>query len=380
MRIAVVTETYPPEVNGVASTVQHFVEQLAGLGHEVLLARPRQSGDAVGSHRTAVSELLVRGAGMPRYPGLRFGLPSGAALRRAWTSAPPDVAYIATEGPLGWSALRAARALGIPAASGFHTRFDDFVAHYGMPLLKPVALALLRRFHNAADATLVPTTELLEFLAGSGFDRVHRLERGVDTDLFAPSFRDEALRREWGLEPDGLAVVHVGRIAPEKNLALAVRAFAAINTLQPGARFIVVGDGPARAALERRHPDFVWSGVRRGADLARHYASADLFLFPSLTETFGNVTLESLASGVPVVAYDYGAAREYVADGRNGRVVPSGDADAFVAAAVALARAPSVLADMKTQARAAVDHLSQRAVAVRLGELLTSLATNRRSA
>lgn len=372
MRIAVVTETYPPEVNGVASTVRHFVEQLAALGHDVALARPRQPDTAQRPGAAPIEEVLVGGLGVPRYPGLRFGLPSGGTLRRAWRAARPDVIYIATEGPLGWSALRAARALGIPAASGFHTRFDDFAAHYGLSLLTPLVFALLRRFHNAADATLVPTGELREFLERSGFERVHRLERGVDTTLFDPARRDEALRAHWGVPHEGLAVLHVGRLAPEKNLDLALRAFDAIREVRADARLIMVGDGPSRAALARRRPEFVWCGMKTGVELARHYASADLFLFPSLTETFGNVTLESLASGVPVVAFDYGAAREYVGPERAGRVVPRGDDAAFVDAAVALACDPAQRGT-RSAARRAVAHLSQRAVAKRLGDLLASL-------
>src|SRR5688572_10145754 len=269
MRIAVVTETYPPEINGVALTVRHFVEGLAALGHEIMLTRPRQPAAPVEAAGRA-TETFVAGAALRRYPGLRFGLPSGGRIRRAWNAFRREVAYIATEGPLGWSALRAARALGVPAASGFHTRFDDFVAHYGLKLLTPLVFATLRRFHNAADATLVPTRELQAFLERSRFARVVRLERGVDTTLFDPERRDEALRREWGIGEAELAVLHVGRIAPEKNLELVVRAFEAIRTHHPSARLVWVGDGPACASLRKRRPNDVWCGMQRGPALARH--------------------------------------------------------------------------------------------------------------
>jgi len=378
MRIAVVTETYPPEVNGVAATVRHFVDGLAALGHEVLVTRPRQ-GPPQHEGDTRVRETTVAGAGIPRYPGLRFGLPSGRLLRRAWDAFRPDVAYLATEGPLGWSALRLARALEIPTASGFHTRFDDFVAHYGFRFLTPIVFAMLRRFHNGTDTTLVPTEELRAFLDRSRFLRVARLERGVDTQRFDPARRDAELRRAWGVADNELAVLHVGRLAPEKNLALVVRAFDAIAAARPGARLVWVGDGPARPALERGHPDHVWCGMQRGEALARHYASGDVFLFPSETETFGNVTLEALASGVPVVAYDYGAAGEYVRDRRNGRLAPLGDAAAFVAASVDAVADADALTAMRTGARSAVAHLSQGAVAQRLAALLTSLVETRRN-
>src|SRR5690606_34409052 len=170
-------------------------------------------------------------------------------------------------------------------------------------------------FHNGADATLVPTRELQAFLEGCGFRNVARLPRAVDTAAFSPRHRDDALRAQWGADCRAPVAIHVGRIATEKNLGLGVRAFRALQQLQPRARMVFVGDGPERERLARDNPDFVFCGVQRGEALARHFASADLFLFPSRSETFGNVTLEALASGVPTVAFDYGAAREHLRDG-----------------------------------------------------------------
>jgi glycosyltransferase involved in cell wall biosynthesis len=375
MRVAIVTETYPPEINGVALTVQGFVNQLRALGHEVQLVRPQQPGrEAEGSHADA---LLVAGAAIPHYPGLRFGLPAASRLRRLWMDQRPEAVYIATEGPLGHSALTVARELGIPSATGFHTRFDDFVAHYGAAWLTPAVFALLRRFHNRADATLVPTRELLEFLRQRGFASVRLLARAVDTRLFSPTRRDRALRESWALGDDDLAVLFVGRIAPEKNLDLAVRAYDAIRAAVPGAHMVWVGDGPALARLREQHPGHVFRGMQRGESLAAHFASGDVFLFPSTTETFGNVTLEAMASGVPTVAYDYGAAREHLRDGIHGRAVPIHDGDAFVAAAVALAQDAAARAAMGRAARAAVEGLSHRAVAESLAELLANLRPSR---
>ena len=377
MRIAIVTETYPPEINGVALTVHNFVEQLALLGHQVLLTRPLQPGTTAARPAAGVREQLVRGASLPRYPGLRFGLPSGNELRRFWREERPDAVYVATEGPLGWSALSAAEAVGIPVATGFHTRFDEFVAHYGARFLTPLAFAWMRRFHNRAHATLVPTAQLKQFLDGHGFQKVRHLARGVDTHLFATSKRSQALRQQWGLKPDQLAVVHVGRIAPEKNLDLLARAFHAIQAVRPDARMIVVGDGPALPGFRARHPDYVYAGMRRGDDLAQHFASGDLFLFPSLTETFGNVTLEAMASGVATVAFDYGAAREHVRDGHSGAAVAFGQADAFVHAAVGLAIDPALRKRCALAALETVQGLSQRTVANALVDILASARTLR---
>ncbi len=380
MRIAIVTETYPPEVNGVALTVHCFVEQLSALGHEVLLTRPRQSPTDNDRVPGGVHQQLVPGANLPRYPGLRFGLPSGGKLRRFWREDKPDAVYIATEGPLGWSALRSANALGIPVATGFHTRFDEFVAHYGAGVLTPLAFAWMRRFHNRAQATLVPTAQLQQFLERRGFERVRHLARGVDTRQFTPHKRDQALRSSWGVAPDQLAVVHVGRIAPEKNLALLGRTMQAIQSVRADARCIIVGDGPALGELRAQYPEFIYAGVRRSDDLAAHFASGDLFLFPSLTETFGNVTLEAMASGVATVAFDYGAAREHLRDGASGAAVAFGDADRFIGAAAELAVDSSMRRRYALAAFEHVQSLSQRGVAEALVQILSSPATSARAA
>ena len=376
MRIAIVTETWPPEINGVALTVLSLAQGLASLGHSVEVVRPRQDDDRAASIE-GLDHLPMPGAALPRYPGLRFGLPAHRRLRRRWSSRRPDVLYVATEGPLGLTALGAARRLGIPVSTGFHTRFDDYARYYGLGFLTPIVYAYLRRFHNRADATLVPTRELADFLESNRFRNVRLLRRAVDTKLFHPDRRDEALRAEWGLGKDDIAILCVGRIAPEKNLDLAVHAFREIASRHPGARLVLVGDGPARKPLSAAHPDFVFAGMRRGADLARHYASGDLFLFPSLSETFGNVTLEALASGVPVVAYDYGAAREHMKARDVGACIPLADADAFVAAAVALADDAPRRTRLRESARAAVEGLDPASVAASFAELLGDLAARR---
>lgn len=171
MRYAIVTETYPPEVNGVALTVQGLEQGLRARGHDVTVVRPRQSGETDG----LAHELLLRSAPLPRYPGLRIGLPATRTLVANWSADPPDAIYVATEGPLGWSALRAARRLGIPVATGFHTRFDQYMRDYGAAWLAPTALRWMRRFHNRADAMLVPTRELADLLESLKFTNVLRL-------------------------------------------------------------------------------------------------------------------------------------------------------------------------------------------------------------
>lgn len=373
MRIAVVTETYPPEVNGVALTVHSLVSQMAADGHDITLARPRQPGVSALPLSRAIEELLVAGAALPKYPGLRFGFPAGRLLARSFGARRPDAVYVATEGPLGWSAVRAARKLGIAVATGFHTRFDAYAGAYGLGPLTPVVHAWLRRMHNASGATVVPTEELRGWLERRGFERVRVVARGVDTALFDPARRDARLRARWGVAPDALAVIYVGRIAPEKNLALAVEAFHAIRRRRADARFVWVGTGPLADRLKREHPDFVFTGLRLGEDLAGHFASADLFLFPSLTETFGNVTLEAMAAGVATVAFDYGAAHAHLKDWVHGRVVACRDAAGFVAAAVETAADDAARHEMGGAARRAALALSPERVTRDFVGLLASL-------
>lgn len=376
LHFELVTETYPPEVNGVAFTVQSLEHGLRAMDHRVALVRTERPED---SDRFDKDRVLIAGAPLPSYPGVRFGLPAGRRLQARWTQERPDAIYVATEGPLGWSALNAARKLGIPVATGFHTRFDAYAKDYGFGLLSPWVFNWLRRFHNRGDATLVPTLELQQQLRAQGFQKVHRLGRAVDTLHFHPRWRDNALRESWGLLEGDLAVLCVGRIAAEKNLDLTLAAFRAIQKRQPRARLVLVGDGPARAALQAAHPDVIFVGVQRGEALSRHYASCDLFLFSSLSETFGNVTLEAMASGLATVAFDYGAAREHLRHGEHGAVVAFGDHDGFMHASVRTADAQD-LRRMGQAARISVQPLHPMKVAQDFAALLAGLHWQRKVA
>jgi len=359
LRVAVVTETYPPEVNGVAMTIERMVQGLQARDHEVQLIRPRQHRTEQPMSRPNFEEILVRGVPIPRYDAMKLGLPAKQALVRQWSLKRPDLVHIVTEGPLGWSALQAALKLKLPVTSGFHTNFHSYSRHYGVGWLKKPILAYLRKFHNRTQATLVPTAALRDELSGFGYHNLHVVARGVDTRLFAPARRSTELRKAWGAghDHDAPVVLSVGRIAAEKNLPVAIEAFAAIRAAAPGARMVFVGDGPERAAIERQHPDFIFAGTRRGEDLAAHYASADMFLFPSQTETFGNVTLEAMASGLAVVAFDYAAAAQHIRHGRNGVVAALSDAAEFARLAGELAVDRARIAALGRAARGTAEQL-----------------------
>ncbi|HEY9198352.1 MAG TPA: glycosyltransferase family 1 protein, partial [Gammaproteobacteria bacterium] len=337
LHIALVTETYAPEINGVAMTLSRWVDGLQARGHSLEVWRPQPLLDSPPHLNGTLTEHRVRGFSLPMYPELRIGIPSGARLAAHWRTRRPDLLYIATEGPLGWSALRAARRLGIPIVSGFHTRFDHYTGHYHLGLFMPLVRGYLRRFHRATALTLAPTPQLCRALEDDGFGRMAVVPRGVDTALYAPERRNGALRARWGVVEDQLAVLYVGRLAAEKNLTETLRSFRALQTLRPDARLILVGDGPLRAALEQAHPDLIFAGMQHGTALAEQYASADLFLFPSLSETFGNVTLEAMASGLPVIAFEDAAAAMHMRHRDNGMLIPKQEPALFAEAARELA-------------------------------------------
>ena len=351
LRIAVVSETYPPEVNGVAMTIARLVDGLRACGHDLQLVRPRQQSAESGRQSERFEEVLMRGLPIPRYPHLKMGLPAKGMLTTLWQQRRPDVVHIATEGPLGWSALQAASLLRLPVTSDFRTNFHAYSRHYGIGWLNRPIMAYLRQFHNRTLTTMVPTEALASELARSGLRRLQVVGRGVDTHRFSPARRSVALRTAWGVGPHTLVVACVGRLAPEKNLGLLTAAFAAVRALRPDSRLLLVGDGPSRAALQAACPGAIFAGLQRGDALAAHYASADLFLFPSTTETFGNVTPEAMASGLPVVAYDHAAAGELIRHGDNGLLAPLHQTPLFVQQAVHAAMHPALATTLGRRAR-----------------------------
>ena len=337
LRILLVTETYPPEINGVAMTTERMARGMRARGHWVGVVRPRQKHDP---GPDAADTWLVPGLPIPKYPGLHLGLPAWWRLRRLLERQRPDLVHVVTEGPLGWAAVMAARARGLPVTSGYHTHFDQYSGHYGLAWLMPWVTRWLDALHRRCHATLVPTPELAATLAGRGIPNARAVGRGVDTRLFHPGRRLHLLREHWEVETvgesGGLACLYVGRLAPEKNLEAVERAFAAIAARHRRARMIWVGDGPSLPRLRAAHPGHVFAGPRVGEALAAHYASADLFLFGSLSETWGNVIGEAMASGLGVVTYRRAAGEKLIEAGENGLSVDAGDHQAFIAAAVEL--------------------------------------------
>lgn len=323
MRVTFVSDTYAPQANGVARTLERLVRGLRGRGHEVEVIRPAKLG-------SPEEGMEVRSLPLPGYDGIHVGFALHFEIQERWNRARPDVVYVATETPLGVSAIQAARQMGVPVVSGFHTNFKQYLSYYRLSGLELVASTWLRLVHNASVKTYVPCEEVRIALEKEGFDNLELLPKGVDTVFFDPAKRDPALRASWGAGDKDVVGLYVGRLAPEKNLPLLSRAFAAMRSRDASFRAVVVGDGPKRQELESSHPDVVFAGALHGDLLARTYASADVFVFPSTTETFGNVVMESMASGLVTVAYDYAAAGEHMKHAVNGFVAPFENETAFL--------------------------------------------------
>jgi glycosyltransferase involved in cell wall biosynthesis len=325
MRVLIVTDTFPPDINGVARTLNTLGEGLQRRGHTVRIVTTLEAAETSGLPRDVMHALPL-----PGYPGLRMGFASLRQMLEIMDHFRPEVLYVATETLMGIAAIRAAGRREIPVVSGFHTNFQTYLEDYRLPGMETLAAGFLRHIHNHTARTLTPSVDTATMLERWGIRNVGVMGRGVDTELFDPVRRSAALRQSWGADAATPVAIYVGRIAAEKNLDLGVRAFLEFQKVQPQARMVFVGDGPRLAALKEEHPEFHYAGARTGEDLAAHYASGDVFLFPSSTETFGNVVLEAMASGLGVVAFDYAAPRLLIRPGENGWLAPLADEKLFL--------------------------------------------------
>jgi glycosyltransferase involved in cell wall biosynthesis len=374
VKLAIVTETFPPEINGVSMTFGVIASELARRGHSVAVYRPSRRDIAPGDLLREYRQFPMPGIPIPGYPLLRFGLPARNKLRRLWFADRPDLVHVATEGPLGLSAIRAARSLSIPVTSSFHTNFHAYTRHYGLSLLRRVALGWLRYVHNLTRRTFVPTEDLVAELSGLGFHNLSVMSRGVDTRQFHPERRSEALRAQWGARPGDPVVIHVGRMAAEKNYPLLFRTYTAMKAANPRCRFVLAGEGPLKASLRRAYPDCIFAGFFSRDEIGRYYASGDVYVHASLTETFGNVLTEAMASGLAVAGFDYAAAKLFVTQAETGLKMPCDQPEGLIAAGVRLATEPDLVERLRTAGRAAVEAQSWESVIARLERDLEAAA------
>ena len=322
MRVTLVTETYFPQVNGVSRTLGELARFLTESGDRVQLIHP-DYGAAVDRERVQT----VRSIALPFYKELHLPRPPFGSIHRAIDSFRPEIVHIATEATLGLSVLRFALRRRLPVVSSFHTNFDQYSGHYGVGWARGLIWRYLRWFHNRTRETYVPSDATVRELERRGFDRTVLWKRGVDSSLFRPGrVGRHEVRRALGWSADDVVITYVSRIATEKNVDYLADALAKVASRRPDVRILLVGDGPSRPSLEKRIGSFArFAGYRQGEDLADHYAASDVFAFASLTETFGNVVLEAMASGLPVVALRAGGVGETVQSGSTGSLVEPSD-------------------------------------------------------
>jgi phosphatidylinositol alpha 1,6-mannosyltransferase len=344
MRIAIITESFPPDVNGVAHSVLRVTEQLLRRGHQTLIIAP-EPAKPVGAPPVPCRVLRIPSMSLPGYPSFRIGLPS-RRVRHELTKFGPDVVHLASPVILGAYGGTVARSLNLPVVAVYQTDLPAYAREYRLSVAtQAFAWRWLRGIHNGAARTLAPSTGTAADLMAHAIERVWLWGRGVDTVRFDPSRRSAGLRSS--LTPDGEVLVgYVGRLAVEKRVDL----LAPIAAL-PGVRLVVVGDGPAAAALQAAMPTAIFLGERHGAELAEIYASLDVFAHSGPHETFGQTLQEAAASGLPVVAPASGGPLDLVADGSTGLLVPPGDADALASAVDRLASDPGLRARMGAAAR-----------------------------
>jgi phosphatidylinositol alpha 1,6-mannosyltransferase len=344
MRIAIITESFPPDVNGVAHCVVRVAENLERKGHHPLVIAPESGRPALDSQFPFPVE-RVPSVSLPGYPTFRLGLPT-PKTRRAIAAHRTEVVHLASPVALGAWGTRVARAEHLPAVAVYQTDLPSYARAYHLGrATEAFAWRWLRDLHNTAGRTLAPSSSTTADLNSHGFERVRRWGRGVDTERFHPALRDERLRAE--IAPDGAVIVgYVGRLAIEKRVDL----LAAVADL-PGVKLAVTGGGPMEEELRAALPGAAFLGMRYGADLARIYASLDVFVHTGPYETFGQTIQEASASGLPVIAPASGGPLDLVADGGTGYLVPPGDPEALAAAVCTLVSDPALRARLGAAAR-----------------------------
>lgn len=328
MRIALFSEVYWPMVSGVGVTLLRLTEALQARGHQVRVYSPRYAlpaglADRPEVHRSASLPL-------PLYPDVQWAFPRTRELLDDAAEFAPDLIHVATEFALGVSGLRIARALDLPVVATAHTDYERYAGRYGLDWLLRSGWRYLRWFYGRAERVLCPSEIYAAHLRNRGIMHAGVWSRGVDPRIFHPRFRSAEFRHRVGAGPDQLLVTYIGRLAREKNLLLLLDAWQKLDLATRGARLVLVGGGPLEPVLRRRRiPGVHLTGLLQGHELSAAYASADLFAFPSTTETFGNVVLEAMASGLPVLLADSGGVLELARHGDNAWLVPPDNAGAL---------------------------------------------------
>jgi len=349
LRVALVTGSYNYIRDGVALSLNRLVDFLIRAGVDVLVFAPVGPAPAF----EPVGELVpVRSVPLPFRPEYRVALGLPRSPRQRLSDFAPDIIHIATPDLLGLAVLRYARGEGVPVVASYHTRYETYLRHYGLGFATATLARYLRNFYSSCRELYVPSDSMAQTLSAEGLEVAMKpWPRGVDTAHFHPSRRSEEWRRRFGILPDVPVVLFVSRLVREKQLSVLVSTFHKLAQIGVPFQGVIVGDGPERSWLESRLPDCVFPGFLVGEELAQSYASSDLFFFPSDTESFGNVTLEAMASGLPCVCADATGSRSLVQPGSTGCLVPVGDVEGFASTIRSLIENPGLRARFGEAAR-----------------------------
>ncbi|TXG82610.1 MAG: glycosyltransferase family 1 protein [Sphingomonadales bacterium] len=351
LRVALFSGNYNYVRDGANQSLNRLVAFLERHGVPVRVYSPTIDPPAFPPTGTLIS---VPSVPVPRRPEYRIALGLPAKIRRDVEAFAPTLIHLSAPDLLGWGALALAERLRIPAVASFHTRFETYLRYYGLGWLEPFVITRLRRFYGRCQAVLAPSESMAaEIHAQRLSENVRIWSRGVDRALYNPDRRDLGWRRGLGIDDAEPVVAFVGRLVLEKGLEAFASTLDALRAQGVPHRALVVGDGPERAWMQQRLPSAVFAGFQTGEALARAHASSDIFLNPSVTETFGNVTLEAMASGVPAVCADATGARSLVRHGTTGFLVPPHEPDGFVAPVRQLLTEPALRADMAAASVAA---------------------------
>lgn len=363
-RVALFAGAYNHIADGVSLTLNRLVDYLERQGVSVRVFAPTVENPPLDHAGTLVPVPSIPVPGRSEY---RLSLGITPSVREKLDAFDPTLYHIATPDLLGRHALHLARSQDIPVVASYHTHFSSYLKYYNLGLLESLVWRYLRRFYEKCEQIYVPSTAVAEILRDRGItEELCLWQRGVDTDHFTPARRSQSWRRAHGIEEDEVVVAFVSRLVWEKGLDVYADVIERLERQNVPHRSLVVGDGPARAELEDRLPNTIFTGFLEGADLARAYASSDIFLFPSDTETFGNVTLEAMASGLPTICAQAVGSRDLVRDGTTGILCPPSDVDAFSEATRRLILSPSLRYHMSTAAYERAQEFTWDAILARM--------------
>lgn len=335
MRIAFFTDTFYPQINGVSNTLSYLSRYLQKKNVEHIFFAPDYGFES--EECAGLPVIRFRGIRPLIYPECRIAFVPQGKMTGILSDFDPDVVHIVTEVSMGLAGLRAATALGLPVVMSYHTNFDQYLDFYHLTHLSQALWAYMKWFHSFALVNLCPSYDTLEAMKGRGFQNLDIWSRGIDLRRFHPSHFSPELREKLGAE-DKTVFLYVGRISAEKGLDVLMESIRSVNETHGGrVQFWITGDGPFLGKIASlKLPNVVLTGEKRGAELARIYASADAFVFPSGTETFGNVLLEAMASGLPAICTDSGGVTDYTVQGQNALVCRYGDPDSLTQAILAM--------------------------------------------